>query len=61
MRTDDFYVDRTRAVEYPGLSLEAVSPHDGTAVGAGTFRLDRALSNGVWSIEGGTARIGNVT
>ena len=61
MRTDDFYVDRTRAVEYPGLSLEAVSPHDGTAVGAGTFRLDRALSNGVWSIEGGTARIsGNV-
>ena len=61
MRTDDFYVDRTRTVEYPGLPLEAVSPHDGTAVGAGTFRLDRALSNGVWSIEGGTARIsGNV-
>jgi iron complex outermembrane receptor protein len=62
MRTDDFYVDRTRTVEYPGLALEAVSPHHGTAVGAGTFRLDRSLSNGgLWSIEGGTARIsGNV-
>ena len=38
MRTDDFYMDRTRTVEYHGLALEAVSPHDGTAVGAGTFR-----------------------
>ena len=55
MRTDDFYVDRTRTVEYPGLPLEAVSPHAGTAVAAGTVRMDRAVSNGgVWSIEGGS-------
>jgi iron complex outermembrane receptor protein len=62
MRTDDFYVNRTRTVEYPGLPLEAVRPHAGTAGAAGTVRLDRAVSNGgVWSIEGGTARIsGNV-
>ena len=62
MRTDDFYVDRTKVGEYPGLPLEAVAPHQGTAVVAGTARFDRAVSSdGVWSVEGGTARIsGNV-
>jgi outer membrane receptor for ferrienterochelin and colicins len=62
MRTDDFYVDRTQAGEYPGLPLESVAPHQGTAVGAGTVRFDRAVSrDGLWSMEGGTARIsGNV-
>jgi outer membrane receptor for ferrienterochelin and colicins len=58
-RTDDFYVSRTSAVEYPGLPLEQRAPHIGTWVVAGTARLDRVLARGgLWTTEAGTARIG---
>jgi iron complex outermembrane receptor protein len=57
-RTDDFYVSRVDTVEYPGLPLEAVAPLDHTSVAAATARLDRDFgASGLWTIEGGTARV----
>ena len=60
--SDDFYVARTGAVEYPGLPTEAITPIDRGTVAAVAARIDTDVGNGgIWTIEGGTARVrGNI-